>query len=94
MEIELRIIHARKIKIGDIKSSDPYIKFKIGNFDYTTTTKKKTLFPNWNEKFKITVFPKDEITFELFDHDTIGKDDYLGIAKYEIPEKNISNSNV
>ncbi|EMD49567.1 synaptotagmin, putative [Entamoeba histolytica HM-3:IMSS] len=87
MEIELTILAANNIIAGDIGgTSDGYVKFE------TRKTKKMktkiappTLNPVWNQKFNCIIEPNEEIKFEVYDHDLIGKDDNLGEARLIVP---------
>jgi hypothetical protein len=82
--VKVRIIQGRNLLAADSNGkSDPYCKVWItGAAAKTEKThvKKKTLSPNWDEKF---VFPvnspqTDTIMIECFDWDAVGKDDSLG----------------
>jgi hypothetical protein len=80
----LLIVKSAKVHISTDSNdlSDPFVKIldaegeKLGK----TKTMKNTLEPNWNENFYIKVLPNDPIIFLLYDHDAIGKNDYLGCA--------------
>ncbi len=37
----------------DIKQSDPYVTLKLETQEHKTTTKKKTLSPQWNQAFEL-----------------------------------------
>uniref|UniRef100_A0A7S3DCA9 Ras GTPase-activating protein n=1 Tax=Palpitomonas bilix TaxID=652834 RepID=A0A7S3DCA9_9EUKA len=60
-------------------TSDPYSVLKFEADTVKTKVQKKTLNPTWNENF---VFPVSQtnslLVVNVFDHDTIGSDDFLG----------------
>jgi len=95
----LRIfIHsANDLPAGDKSGlSDPYvnvvIKEKDGNESkLTTKTIKKTLDPEWDEKFEV-LCPSglDSISFSVVDNDVLGKDEELGWVKLEQKNANLS----
>jgi len=53
-------------------------------------SKKKTLDPEWNEVFVIpyAVCVKKELDIECWDHDTVGKDEFMG--EFKVPVDNIA----
>ena len=67
--------------------SDPYVKIDlVANNDdnevidsVRTETKKRTLYPLWDEKFVFRVKPAEhKLALKIFDEDRLGKDDFLG----------------
>lgn len=85
-DVELKLIGARSIKIGDILTSDGYVKFTIGGKKYKSKVKNNTRNPEWDEKFKVQLAKGEVIKFDLYDHDTIGKDDHLGKVEWTVPD--------
>jgi Ca2+-binding EF-hand superfamily protein len=82
-EITVGVLSAINIPIGDRTSSDPYVKVKLGRTNQLKTNViKKTLNPQWNKRFNpMTLKEKPpELTFELYDHDNLSKDDLLGLV--------------
>ena len=87
MEVELTIISGTALMAADANGkSDPCVKFQT-SFSKKIKTKiiDKTLNPVWNEKFNVKVQPKEVITFKLYDHDTLSRDDDIGIASLAVP---------
>jgi hypothetical protein len=65
--------------------SDPYITCKAGSQEATTTVKRQTLNPVWNERLE---FPTDEnpdaLFIECFDWDLKGEDDPMGNSMLDL----------
>lgn len=64
--------------------SDPYVKGKLGTYQFRTKIQKKTLAPKWQEEFKIPIHTWESpnvLLLEVFDKDRIF-DDSLGSAPY------------
>lgn len=88
--IDLRItfIEGKDLMAADSNGkSDPYVKvvgpqpniYNIPKKGFKTHTIKKTLNPVWNETFVFNVNRSaNALKFEVYDHDTFGKDDFLG----------------
>lgn len=82
------VVQARnlpKYDVGPNAKSDPYVKVQIGklkNAEFRTTTIRRELNPIWNAEFVEEgkgLFSKvNDITFEVYDHDKLSKDDYMG----------------
>ena len=95
--MRLNIHKAEKLAAADkTGTSDPLVKvFWHHKNVYTTTVKKFTLNPVWNESFDITVdfetsMEYGQIRFEVYDRDLVGKDDFLGrvvIRLYQILDR-------
>ena len=59
--------------------SDPYITCKAGSHEATTTIKRQTLNPVWNESLEIPIDENPDALFvECFDWDLKGEDDPMG----------------
>ncbi|KAL7715508.1 C2 domain-containing protein [Entamoeba marina] len=86
MDIKLTIICGRNLEIGDIHTSDPFVKFEHGGNTFKTKVKKFTLDPEWSESFDIKANVGDSITFNVYDWNLIGKADDLGKASWVVPE--------
>jgi len=90
----VRVTAAHGIKVGDIVSSDPYCTVQSGSesqsFDFDETKFHKTevisctLNPKWNhEPFVLKPWKEgDELTFEVWDFDSVTEHDFLGRTKY------------
>jgi len=74
-----------KLDIGPKAKSDPYVKVRfdqLPNSEYRTITVRKALDPVWNATFVKQgkgLFKKvDRIYFDVFDYDSLSKDDFMG----------------
>ena len=86
MELELKLICGNHLAVQDIYTSDPYIKFEAGGKKYKSKKINSTLHPKWKETFKINAKIGEEIIFECYDYDIIGKDDKMGKSKWIVPQ--------
>ena len=84
-ELNILLIKAYGLKVMDKNmfskggSSDPLISFKIGDEVVKSTTKKKTLAPEWNEKFSLPVKSSTgKVTIVCDDHDMASGNDFMG----------------
>eukprot|EP00794_Sanderia_malayensis_P012225 gene12225-13485_t len=79
--IEGRYLEAKDLSIlGKNDTSDPYATVVVGAEKFTTSIKKRTLNPIWNETFETLVDEcnRQTIQISVFDHDNNSKDDELG----------------
>ncbi|XP_046401824.1 uncharacterized protein LOC124167829 [Ischnura elegans] len=78
---ELGIIRASDLVAKDLNGfSDPYCEVKVdGQLKYRSSVRKKTLNPSWEET-TIVELPTGQQTLQvdLWDHDVLGKHDFLG----------------
>ncbi|CAA2991259.1 synaptotagmin-3-like isoform X1 [Olea europaea subsp. europaea] len=82
--LRVKVVRATKLlKMDLLGLSDPYVKLRLGGEKLPskkTTIKKKTLNPEWNEEFKLSV--KDPLSqvlhIDVFDWDKVGAHDLLG----------------
>jgi Ca2+-dependent lipid-binding protein len=87
-ELNIYLIKAYGLQIMDKNmfskggSSDPVVSFKIGDEVVKSTVKKKTLAPEWNEKFSLPV-KSEEATLEVIvdDYDMASGNDLMGSFK-------------
>ena len=49
--VNVEVVRASALPRADKQSSDPYLMLSLGEQKFKTTTKKKTLDPEWNESF-------------------------------------------
>ncbi|KAL0269628.1 UNVERIFIED_CONTAM: hypothetical protein PYX00_007297 [Menopon gallinae] len=79
--LEFNLLRARDLLSMDKNGfSDPYYELQInGECKYKSSVKKKTLNPTWDEN-GIVPLPRPGSTLDLilWDHDTFGKNDFLG----------------
>jgi hypothetical protein len=93
MKLNLVIHEARNLLPADFNGfSDPYCVINISGEEFRTKVKKKTLNPNWEETFTIDIresgysspslsvgsTSSSELQISIFDHDLIGKHEFLG----------------
>ncbi|EAX97302.1 C2 domain containing protein [Trichomonas vaginalis G3] len=91
--LKVYVISAKNLPAADSNGkSDPYVvihsvdgnKFKFGQ----TTVQKLTCDPNWDPLLKnpfLCPFVRARsFLFEIYDKDTISKDDYLGMAQFDM----------
>lgn len=78
--LQLTITSGRKLKIADLRSSDPYVEVHFMDHIYKTSVQHKTLNPTWNEHFDIMIFDKNTQFIELhvYDYDFGSPSDFLG----------------
>eukprot|EP01083_Nonionella_stella_P068242 181068_1 len=82
--LTLFVIQAKNVPKYDFANtkSDPYVKVKFGDAEYRTTTVTNETHPVWNAQFVEEgqgLFGKvSSIRLDLFDHDTVSADDFIG----------------
>ena len=60
-------------------TSDPYVKFKLGEQKYKSRTVMKDLNPKWNESFILwTSNIQEQLKIKVYDYDRGWTDDYMG----------------
>jgi len=66
-------------------SSDPYVVLHYEGQKEKTVYKKKSLNPKYNQAFSFEAYnPESELKIEVFDHDELSADDFMGTAKTSI----------
>jgi len=86
--LEVQVISGRELPAKDLmgdkdnffkSTSDPYCKLACGGKLVSTTAKKSTVNPDWNETFSLPVMHAgEELVIDIFDKDLIGKDEFMG----------------
>jgi len=84
--LTINLLQGRDLPVMDMDgSSDPYCIFKIVRSDSKkqqkkrSSTKKKTLFPVWNEEFTFdNVTCADVLEIDIWDEDRLRLDDFMG----------------
>jgi len=75
--------------------SDPYVIFSLGNKTKKSSTIRKSLNPQWHEKFEfegvLRDLTSDKLLLQVFDKDTIGRDELLGQAEVDLLELRASS---
>ncbi|GFS05610.1 multiple C2 and transmembrane domain-containing protein 1 [Elysia marginata] len=74
------------VPMDDNGLSDPYVKFRLGTEKYRSKFKSKTLNPRWLEQFDLRLYDEQgsQLEITVYDHDTRGKDDFMGRALVEV----------
>ncbi|GAB1225073.1 hypothetical protein ENUP19_0240G0083 [Entamoeba nuttalli] len=93
MEVELKLICGRDLKVCDICTSDPYVKFVINGKKFKSKTKVLTVEPDWDETFKVKLTAGDTIEFQVYDRDLIGRDDFMGKVSWTVPQLFLGQTN-
>eukprot|EP01090_Pellita_catalonica_P020421 TRINITY_DN7295_c0_g1_i4.p1 TRINITY_DN7295_c0_g1~~TRINITY_DN7295_c0_g1_i4.p1 ORF type:complete len:579 (-),score=91.42 TRINITY_DN7295_c0_g1_i4:131-1867(-) len=81
MSLKFEVIRAKGLAAADSNaSSDPYVLVLVGDKGLCKTkVKSKTLHPEWKQKFALPDnLPANDIVFQVWDSDKLGKDDFLG----------------
>ena len=75
-----------------VGTSDPYIKFKIGNrIVYKSKIVTKSLDPKWDEHFVIPIEDVFQpVQLRAYDYDFGFQDDFLGAAIIDLTQLDIS----
>ncbi|XP_037078873.1 multiple C2 and transmembrane domain-containing protein-like isoform X2 [Pollicipes pollicipes] len=70
------------------RTSDPYVKFKLGKEKYKSRSINHSLSPRWNEEFRLHLYSHGPhiIEMEVFDHDLKTVDDFMGKATLDLSE--------
>lgn len=88
--LHVRVIRATKLlKMDLLGLSDPYVKLNLSGEKLPskkTTIKKKTLNPEWNEEFKLSVKdPQSQMLhINVYDWDKVGSHDRLGTQVFPL----------
>mmetsp|Transcript_36809 Transcript_36809/g.103850 ORF Transcript_36809/g.103850 Transcript_36809/m.103850 type:complete len:603 (-) Transcript_36809:276-2084(-) len=69
------------------KTADPYCKVTFQHSEHSTEWKKMSLNPQWNKFFVFDIDSEAEQTlvFEVYDHDDLTTDDFMGSAQMNLP---------
>ncbi|XP_057798945.1 synaptotagmin-3 isoform X1 [Salvia miltiorrhiza] len=88
--LHVRVIRATKLlKMDLLGLSDPYVKLNLSGEKHPskkTSVKKKTLNPEWNEEFKLSVKdPQSQMLhINVYDWDKVGSHDRLGTQVFPL----------
>ena len=95
-ELNIFLIKAYGLKVMDKNmfskggSSDPIVTMTIGDEIMKSTVKKKTLEPEYNEKFTLPIKSKTAtLTVQVDDYDLVGDNDFMG--KFEVPMEGLAD---
>lgn len=86
-QIDIHLKYAENLIAKDSSgTSDPYVKFKIGNqIVYRSRTVFKSLNPIWDEHFVLAIENICEpIIVKVYDYDYIFMDDFLGSSSIDL----------
>uniref|UniRef100_A0A6N2LFZ9 C2 domain-containing protein n=1 Tax=Salix viminalis TaxID=40686 RepID=A0A6N2LFZ9_SALVM len=86
---KVEVIEASDLKPSDPNGlADPYVKGQLGAYRFRTKTQRKTLFPRWQEEFKIPICTWESpnvLSIDVRDKDHLF-DDALGVCTVDINE--------
>merc|ERR1719192_1715879 len=88
--IKLRVTGARKLKkSGMFGKADPYVTISYGELKLKSDVVKNNLNPEWNFDNVLTISDNisKEILLEVYDKDTVSKDDFMG--KISLPTSEV-----
>merc|ERR1712227_442283 len=88
--IKLRVTGARKLKkSGMFGKADPYVTISYGELKLKSNVLKNNLNPEWNFDNVLTISDNisKEILLEVYDKDTVSKDDFMG--KISLPTSEV-----
>ena len=80
MKVNLKCVEARNIPVIDVGGScDGYCKIQFGQQKVKTRVIDSSLTPHWRQEFFFDIIDiqKDYLFIQLFDHDSLGKDDLI-----------------
>jgi len=89
-ELELLVTSARDLVPKDSGgTSDPYVQAKFAGIKLKTSTKTKTLVPEWNQVLSFkgvrgAQLDTEPLELKLYDRDTFSSDDFLGVIQVRL----------
>ncbi|CAO2842391.1 unnamed protein product [Amaranthus hypochondriacus] len=79
--LKVMVVQGRTLVVRDIKTSDPYVKLKLGSQTAKTKVINSCLNPVWNEELTFSLTePVGTLNLEVFDKDLLKSDDKMGYA--------------
>merc|ERR1712142_351383 len=85
--VEVSILCGRELIAMDRGgTSDPYVMIMQGEEQlHKTVEKKKTVNPVWNDQSNVYIEnPFTPLTFQVYDKDMVGSDDFMGQAEFDL----------
>ena len=90
--LHVHLYTGRNLPASDANGAlDPYVELSFRGVRFRSTTKNCTRNPRWFEAFvfEFASLPDDlgcapELTLRLFDYDTVGSDDYVGMMRLSL----------
>ena len=86
-KLVITIIKGLNLKAGQgvFGRADPYVKLRIGDNEFTTSTHKNGgKNPEWKEEFEFEITTERELEIEILDIEVIGEDKFMGLARVGI----------
>ncbi|KAE8722434.1 auxin efflux carrier component 1-like [Hibiscus syriacus] len=81
-------IHVKRgvnLAVRDVRTSDPYINFRMGNQSLKTKVIEGDVNPVWDEDLTLSIRdPEMSIQLNVYDYDRFSKDDEMGDAEFDI----------
>ena len=91
MKVHLKVIEGKNIPIMDVGGTcDPYCKINFGKQKAQTRIIDNSLLPRWRQGFSFDIVDiiNDFLFIQLYDHDTIGRDEIISDLKVQLNELN------
>ncbi|KAI3519340.1 hypothetical protein L1887_08370 [Cichorium endivia] len=82
--LNIHVVKGVNLAARDIRGSDPYIIFRIGEQKSKTRVVKNNNNPVWDEVLTLAIFKPLPIKMEVYDKDTFSHDDEMGDAEFDI----------
>ncbi|KMT04360.1 hypothetical protein BVRB_8g184330 [Beta vulgaris subsp. vulgaris] len=83
--LKVVVVQGKRLVVRDFKTSDPYVKLKLGDQVAKTKVINSCLNPVWNEELTFTLpEPVETLKLEVFDKDRFKADDQMGNAHVNI----------
>ncbi|PWA75402.1 hypothetical protein CTI12_AA084200 [Artemisia annua] len=82
--LTIHVLKGVNLASKDIRGSDPYIVFRVGEQTLKTRVVKNNINPVWDEVVTLAIFEPLPIKMEVYDKDTFSTDDEMGDAELDI----------
>ncbi|XP_021766734.1 protein C2-DOMAIN ABA-RELATED 11-like isoform X2 [Chenopodium quinoa] len=83
--LKVVVVQGKRLVVRDFKTSDPYVKFKLGDQVAKTKVINSCLNPVWNEELTFSLTDSvGTLNLEVFDKDRFKADDKMGYAHVNI----------
>ena len=80
MKVHIKVLEAKDLPVVDVSGScDGYCKIQFGKQKAQTRIIDNSLTPKWRQQFSFEIldFQEDFLFIQLYDHDSVGKDDLI-----------------
>jgi hypothetical protein len=80
MKVHLKLLEAKDLPVVDVSGTcDAYCKIQFGKQKVQTRIIDNSLTPRWRQQFSFDLidFQDDFLYIQLYDHDSVGKDDLI-----------------